>query len=265
MCRFQKNFPLVLIIILTFSSILIPKPTFAQTSTPNPALPSPSIPEFTVKPVGPSFDIPTVYSTDPNSGQLIFTQDGYHIQYCAVEITIKNQPLQPGDLGNGSLFYNVRIKTHNYPENYWFELYNPENGYPTPSKSNYTSIPIPVDGVQYIGTTISTGAQTDIQVEAMIGRISRQFNANATDQADLYPYVFIGTTSGWSDIQTVTLPPKTPLSPTSSTATSMPTATPVNNPPNSILLSLAIIFLVVIAFLVAVIISLLLHMRKQTD
>jgi hypothetical protein len=74
-----------------------------------------------------------------------------------------------------------------------------------------------------VGIVIPTGTQTDIQVEAMIGSIGRQFNPNATSQIDMYPYVFTGETSGWSNAQTVTLPANTPLSPN---PTPSPAATP---------------------------------------
>jgi hypothetical protein len=175
---------------------------------------SPSIPEFTVVPVGPSFDIPPTYSFNSSTG-LFDSNDGYHIQYCTVKIIIKNQQfLNQSD--NGNLYYNVRIKPHNYPDSYWLELFSAgADGYPIQTLSNYTTIPLAVEGAKLLGTTIPTGATTDIQVEAMIGHIGR----NNTMIPYPYPYVFFGETSGWSNTQTVTLPPK-------SAFTASPTPTP---------------------------------------
>ncbi len=39
----------------------------------------------------------------------------------------------------------------------------------------------------------------------MIGWIHRVFNPNSTDQLTMYPFVFSGETSGWSNTQTITL------------------------------------------------------------
>jgi hypothetical protein len=195
----------------------------------------PSVPEFTVKPIGPSFDMPPVYSLDRDTGEIVLAESGYHVEYSAVVITIKNQPFSPSFSTEGRqisfFYYNVRIKDHHQSDNYWNELYRVDEGFLSPSKSNYTNIPIPVEGVQNVGIVIPTGTQTDIQVEAMIGSIGRQFNPNATSQLDMYPYVFTGETSGWSNTQTVTLPANTPLSPnpTSSPATT-PTQTPSQEP-----------------------------------
>jgi hypothetical protein len=48
-------------------------------------------------------------------------------------------------------------------------------------------------------------AQVDFQVEAMTGFVHRVFNPNATNQLEMYPYVFSGETSGWSNTQTLTI------------------------------------------------------------
>jgi hypothetical protein len=193
----RKTLALILILAMTVSSLMMIKPTVAQ------SIPKPSVPEFTVVPVGPSFDIPPTYSFDSSTG-LFDTNDGYHIQYSTVKIIIKNQPFTNQSLED-KLYYNVRIKPHNYPDSYWLELFHAgADGYPIQTLSNYTTIPLAVEGTQAQGTIISTGATTDIQVEAMIGYIGR----NNTMDPYPYPYVFFGETSGWSNIQKVTLPPK---------------------------------------------------------
>ena len=181
-------------------------------------LTKPLIPEFTVEPIGPSFDIPPIYSTDPDTGEIAIKENGYHVEYSAVVITIKNQPFSPSFTSTGIqatyFYYNIRIKEHYLPDSYWNQLYRAEEGFPLQSNSNYTKIAIPVEHVPRVwGRVIGTGTQIDIQVEAMIGIIHRQLNPNATGLLDMYPYVFTGETSGWSNTQTVNLPANTPLNP----------------------------------------------------
>jgi hypothetical protein len=239
------------------------KPALAQ-------FPTPSVPEFTVQPVGPSYTVPTTYSLNQSSGQIV-AQIGYNAKYSYVEITIKNQPFTPysnASIGqNILLYYNVQIKDDDQG---WVDLYNPEDGYPTQSDSAYTNISIPVYGVQNVGIMIPVGTQTDIQVEAMIGYVSRVLNPNANgNQLDMFPWEFTGQTSGWSKTQTVTLPADIPLSPTAtpssstSTLTPTPTLTSVGSAPNSYLLLITTIALVVIVSLLVVIISLLLYLKKM--
>ena len=40
----------------------------------------------------------------------------------------------------------------------------------------------------------------------MIGYIRRVYNPNATNQLEMYPYVFTGETSDWGETQIVTIP-----------------------------------------------------------
>ena len=195
---------LILTMAISCLSLLTAKSVSAQ------SIPKPSVPEFTVSPAGPSFDIPPTYSFNSSTG-LFDANDGYHIQYSTVKITIKNQPFT-NQTSIDSLYYNVRIKPHGYPDSYWLELFSAgADGYPIQAQGNFTIIPVPVEGAEPEGNTIPTGATTDIQVEVMIGHIGR----NSTYP---YSYVFLGEVSGWSSTQTVTLPPKTPFAvPTSPT------------------------------------------------
>ena len=245
----SKRATLLLIIALAVSSLVMVGSAFAQ------SIPEPSVPEFTVTPIGPSFDVPPAYSLDRDTGEIVIAENGYHVEYSAVVITIRNQPFSPSFSTEGRqisfFYYNVRIKDHHQSDNYWNELYRVDEGFLPPSKSNYTNIPIPVEGVQNVGIVIPTGTQTDIQVEAMIGSIGRQFNPNATSQIDMYPYVFTGETSGWSNIQTITLPANTPLSPN---PTSSPTTTPTPTPSQiPLIIGGAITAVVIVAGLVLLI------------
>ena len=251
----SKSFSLLLIVlILAMSSLIMAKPAFAQTPTPTP---TPPVPEFTVQLVGPPYTVPTTYSLNQSSGQIV-AQIGYTNEYSNIVVTIKNQ----ANTSN----YNIQIKDHNANIN-WGDLYTTEGGgtYPMQSPdSNYTSISISIEEVGL------AGMQIDIQVQAMDGYV---YNA---DPYSLYGnYTFSGETSAWSPTQTVTIPANVPLSPTPSpsTLTPTPTATPTATPKstltsvssefNSSLLLITTIALVVIAFLLAIIIFLLLYMRKR--
>lgn len=191
----------LLILTIAFSGLIITELATAQT------IPKPSVPEFTIDLVGPSFDIPPTYSFNSSTG-LFYANDGYHIKYSTVNIVIKNQPFS-NQTNYDHFYYTIRIKPHNYPDSYWHELfYAGVDGFPIQTQSDYTVIPLSVEGSHPNGGTIPTGATTDIQVEAMIGHIGR----NNTMIPYPYPYVFFGETSGWSDTQTATLPSKIPFS-----------------------------------------------------
>ncbi len=218
----RRKVPLVVLFLAT-SSLIMVEFVSAQSE------PVPSVPQFTLEPVGPSFDIPPIYTFNASTG-MFDTNEGYHIQYSSVKIIIKNQPFSNKSDGN-NFFYNVRIRPHNYPDSYWLELFSAGNdGFPIQTLSNYAVIPLPVEGAQVLGVTIPTGATTDIQVEAMIGHIGR----NNTMIPYPYPYVFFGETSGWSNTQTITLPANVPLSSVSPSPSSTPSPSQTISPTPSV-------------------------------
>lgn len=224
MGRVSKSFSLVIILLLLVSSPLIAKSQLAVVPETALAIASPE---------PPSVPVPSFTATPLMGG--------------SVELIIKNQPFNYSSVllyyqfnfSSPSVYYNIRIKDHNVTDD-WVELYNAENGFPEPSNLNYTviSIAVPLD------------AQTDIQVNAMIGIVTRGFNPNATNQIEMYPYDFNGLTSDWSNTQTVT------MSASNYFATASPTSPPF------LTLSLSISF-VVIAFLLAIIFALMLYIRKR--
>ena len=81
----RKIATLLVVLILTVSSLIMAKPACAST-------PKPSVPEFTLKYVDHSYDVPPTYSTDPYTGKTVMTQAGYHVENKSIEVTIKNQP-----------------------------------------------------------------------------------------------------------------------------------------------------------------------------
>lgn len=254
-----------LVLILTMASqvfVLTVKPASAQT------IPTPSVPTFTVQPVGPPIIVNTTYSLDPNTGQIV-PNLGYTNQYSGIKIIIKNQAFKPYNDSSGNLvtlYYNVRLKIHN--ETAWVTLYDPDAGDAPVSispTSDYTNVsynmnsgpgsPIPV------GTT-----QIDIQVDAYIGYIQKEPANNIYG----FAWGFIGQKSNWSDTQTITLPANVPLSltptqsPTTTAPTQMPTSTAASGSPSTSFWQItSTISLIVIAFLLAIIVALLLYVRKR--
>jgi len=113
---------LTLIIVMSCLTLLIVRPASAQST------PKPSVPEFTLKYVDHSYDVPPTYGIDPYTGKKVVTKEGHHVENKSIEVTIKNQPLSPNNEANGfftHLYYNFRYKGHY--ANDW--IYSPEISY----------------------------------------------------------------------------------------------------------------------------------------
>ena len=229
----------------------------------------PSVPEFTVKFTDSSYTTPTTYSIDPYTGQNV-THHGSYVANKTIELTIKNQPFVPYyDASSGwniSLYYDIRVKGH-YEEN-WTRLYLREDmpylseNVPSESASEYTVLSYHSYQPNSENTFIMggklmdfpLGSQVDFQVQALAGYIHRVWNPNATNQLDMYPYVFAGEESGWSNTQTLTISP-------------IPSPSPEPTPePISTALVIAIVILVAIgtiALVVAIGAGLLVYFKNR--
>lgn len=180
MGRISKSYFSILLLMIALSSLTLVGTANAQSIT------KPSVPEFTVKLISPP----------PESQQVNRT----------IELSIKNQPFAP----NYGFFYNIRMTVN---DGNWSLLYTIDD-VPTQSNGEYTILSYPSDQpvVEYqynLGDRIQdlfAGDKVDFQVQAMIGNIHRVFNPNATNQLEMYPYVFTGESSDWSSIQTITIP-----------------------------------------------------------
>ena len=207
----------------TASPSLTPTPSF-PTLSPTPSfIPKPSVPEFSLILI-PSF---------PEENKT------------TLELTIKNQPFDEDNIYNYSLVYNVRIRT--FDEN-WTALYNAEDGYPPQSDSVLTVLSYVSGEIAYypgenyplapskeVGRIPSYG-QVDFQVQAMIGYRTRSWKFYG---GQMLPYVFEGESSGWSNIQTVTIGEE-----------QSPTSTPYNEPQQAgqqVILGVAVTIAVIVA------------------
>lgn len=100
-------------------------------------------------------------------------------------------------------------------EGNWSLLYPNSNSVPNQSDGEYTILSYSSGyfGVEYryhLGNkeeNLTAGDNIDFQVQAMVGSIHRVLNINFTHgQYDMYPYVFTGVTSDWSNTQTINIP-----------------------------------------------------------
>ncbi|MCW3983183.1 MAG: hypothetical protein NWE96_04225 [Candidatus Bathyarchaeota archaeon] len=238
----RKHVALILTVILTLSSLIMVNPSLEITK--------PSIPEFTLKYVDNSYDVPPTTTTkiDPYTGnKTVMTQAGYHVSNRSIEVIIMNQPFTPYTDANGhyiNLAYAVRWKGH-YSDS-WNNLPN-RTAYFGATNSKYTSIVFGLDwkenpGIRgnkdfyydYYLDGVPTGGQVDFQVQAAIGYSELvPMPRNPFHDNDYY-MIYRGQTSDWSSIQTITINDNSvyPDSPSPSATTnpsnslSEPTTTP---------------------------------------
>ena len=200
---------LALILILAISNLMIVESANAQT------IPKPSVPEFTVRYVDYSYDVPPTYGIDQFTGKETIVKNGYHVENRSFEFIIRNQPFTPYVDSQGNnihLFYNLRFKGHFGTE--WmyfpfldngqgagrsgaslFTFYNPDLA---ASDSAYTTLleSIPVLFNPPDNKLPSIGDEVDFQVQALTGYIS--------SQGDGF-YSLAGQSSSWSNTQTITI------------------------------------------------------------
>jgi hypothetical protein len=200
------------------------KPAFAQ------SIPKPPFPQFTLKFIDASYDMPTTYSTNPYTGENV-THQGYHVDNRTIEISILNSNFAATFDKLFFLYYNVQIKGHSV-EN-WTNLlpYVPDSpsGLLPQSDSQYTIIS---ESVQ----SLPTNVPLDFRVQS--------FLVNQTLNFDI-----IGT-SDWSNTQTITMP--TSSASTSPNQTQSPTNTVSPTPTVPEISWLAILLLFVATLFIAV-------------
>jgi len=178
------------------------------------AIPKPSVPDFTMKYVDLSYDVPPTYEIDQFTGKNVTKQDGYHVNNQSIAFKIKNQPFTSYNDSSGNtigLYYNFKFKGHygsewyNYPfddtgcsaRKYSATFYVLSYDDPKLSASNseYTDIVLSLSFL-FGSSGPSVGSQVDFQVQALLGHIDYE--------GDGY-YGFTGEKSDWSSTQTITV------------------------------------------------------------
>ncbi|MCL1977366.1 MAG: hypothetical protein FWG55_04575 [Candidatus Bathyarchaeota archaeon] len=205
----------------------------------------PSVPQFTVKLIDNSHDIPpsTTTSTNPYTGEeTTDTNSGRHVVDKNIEITIKNQPFTPYKDADGyehTLVYQVEFKGRFEDEQGWKLVTTTGQ-----SDSQYTTITVPQYNLRMLNVDINslpTGSQLDFRVNA-ITRYDKPRPFTDGDMFFGYESV-VDTSSGWSGVQTITISDKSQSSPLSQTTTLPPVNSDGNSqpqpanqtqPPNSI-------------------------------
>jgi len=195
-----------------------------------------SVPEFTLQYADYSYDVPpkTTTTTNPYTNETIATTiPGYHVENKTIQATIKNNI--------GASYYNFRYKgSYTDKWSYYpfdpdsFRGYNLYSAYNAPthvaaSDSDYTVILI---YLTYLPESIPEGGLVDVQVQALFGGY-RQGDVQSvfTPGGPTYNFYFEGTTSDWSNTQTLTIgESQTPTPSPATTPTPPQTSTPYQEP-----------------------------------
>jgi len=212
----NKFLPLILIVLLL--SHLLPLsiiPANVQAAS------KPSVPQFTVKFIDKSYDVPPTRTTDPYTGKTI-TEPSYHVNDGLLEVTIKNQPYTPSPTSDGHLYYLVMFKGHFGGDNDWRGLpptdnsLRPTTGYIEQSDSGYTVL-------THYPVKFDSGTKLDFRAKAVTGY--QQILPPPTSW-----HMNVETESDWSSIQTITITYDS--SPSSPSQTTNPPIVQPSNPDN---------------------------------
>jgi hypothetical protein len=260
----RKILTLTLVILLLSSLFAL-----ADTSIRAQATSKPSTPQFSVKFIDNSYDVPssTTTSIDPYTGKKITsTQQGYHVENMRIDVEIKNQLFTPYTNADGheckGLFYRVQVKGHFETNWTTFSSRYPEN-YVSQSTSGYTVVSYTFH--EYAGGYFiakpSSGGQLDFRVEAFTGY---WVEPTQIDHLGGFhdPTLFDDATSGWSSIQTITITyDSSSTKPSQTTNSSITSPSDSNNPqpqnPQQVLWRVIVFFMCIIAVLLCVIVYLL--------
>jgi hypothetical protein len=209
------------------------------------------VPEYSIKFVDASYDTPTTYTTDPYTGQTV-THQSQHIVNRTIEVNIKNQQFTPYQINGSTVNFYLNIRSKGSYDKDWINIYSPDNGYITPSKSAYTTITYSLDdNTPPFWNDIKGRGSVDIQVQALVGFVHKGYDPNAMPPF-IYPWMFYGEKSDWSSTQTVAVPEATATTQVP-TPTAIPTAiTTGNMQVNDLVIIIIAVSAVIITIVVAV-------------
>jgi len=211
-----NKFLVLTFIFLALSSLMLFSVNFVNVC----AVYEPSVPQFSVKFIDESYDVPPTQTTDPYTGKTT-TQSGYHVNEGLIEVTIKNQPFPSETDSNNQLYYRVEYKGSFGSDNDWHTLtptddaLRPETGYIAQSDSEYTVL-------VHSPVRFDSGVKLDIRVKAVMGNLQM-----------IHPSweVVAVSSSDWSKIQTLTIAYGSSSVPPSQT-TNIPSASTSDDPYN---------------------------------
>jgi hypothetical protein len=204
----SKSITLLLILTISISCLaLLIKPANADPDI-NAPMPIPSVPEFTIKYVDHSYDVPTttMSHTDPYTGKVTTeTHEGYHVKNFTIDITIKNQVF-PSSIDGNALGMRYFIQTKGHFEDDWQESH-----VDTQSTSGYTKVALPANSYPANGTL-------DFRIKAWLGYY---YPGISNGLASVPAWFLYPSPSDWSSTQSITIPENN-NSPTSQNPTPTP-------------------------------------------
>ncbi len=202
------KFRMLLLIAVILSGLSLSINIHADTAQQS-SVPTPSIPQFTLKYVDDSYDVPSnIYTTtDPYTNQTTTTVvPGYRVTKFDINVTIKNQPFPSTINGNTTnLYYAAQYKGH-YENWTDFSLVGEVifSTLPVQSSSDYTAI-------SYSAKLFPSNGEVDFRVKAILGYKYSYYNNEHIFPIQATAYVF--QASDWSNTQTITLPASSPTPP----------------------------------------------------
>jgi hypothetical protein len=221
---------------LLFSAILVTSSLMVISASSE--ITKPSVPEFTLRYVDNSYDVPPIYSVDPYTGKNVLTQAGYYVENKSIEVIIKNQPFLSYRNENNSiveLHYYILAKGHFQDWN--SDLPNPDSRVDR-SDGEYTVVTYGLgrnngsDVYHRQLGDVSAWGKVDFKVQALLGysaRFSRGPYESQFGEAYYYVFTVVGK-SDWSIIQTISIPDGVISISTSPNSTASLTATSSQNP-----------------------------------
>jgi len=185
------------------------------------------VPQFTVKLIDTSYDVPPSSTTtvDQYTGkETTTTIPGYHVDQKSIEVTIKNQPFTPYTNENSkeiNLYYIVHVKGHFGEDWKIFGHVQDFGSYTSVSTSPYTVQSNSEYTVMMSVANYATESQLDFKVKADIGYL---YNSYEDRLIPPWFLVSVETSSDWSRVQTFTVSDR-PV------GSAVPSQTPSLSPP----------------------------------
>lgn len=193
--------------------VLLVVATTAQFTVNAQTIPKPSVPEFSVRLVNNSYSTHpiTTTTTDPYTGkQTTVTTPSQYLKDEYIEVSVKNQPFTPYSID----YHNIDSR----PVNLYFDVI--AQGHFTTDKSIVDESQSQIEDYnsQYTNFTlyrneVPSPAVLDFKVRAIIGYLVNQYDP----EENLPPpeihdpnFVVTGTTSSWSNPQTLTITSSNP-------------------------------------------------------
>ena len=217
------------ILTLTFITLLLSSLLVLSITVTNVgAVPKPSVPQFSVKFIDNSYNVPPTQTIEPYTGKTT-TQPSHTVKEGRTDVTITNLPSTPHKTSEGyecNLYYRVQYKGHYEKE--WFPFSYMNYGiagdyyayFVKSSEDKYTVVSLSFNDFN----TPPSGAQLDLRIQALYA----YHDPSTINHMNLvHEALLVEATSGdWSKIQTITI--------NYGAVTPMPSQTIITLPENSI-------------------------------